>query len=337
MNSKAWIRDSINLASTLNGRRLINLGRLYSSYFYSRLTGDIRHSGNPFTVSVEPTTSCNLHCPECPSGLRKFSRPTGSISLDLYRSVIDQLAPDLFYLILYFQGEPYLNPSFFDMVEYAGSKNIYTATSTNAHFLTDEPARRTVESGLDRLVISLDGTDQETYQKYRVGGSFAKVLEGIHNLARWKKELRSSTPYLVIQFIVFSSNEHQLGAVRKLARELGADRLEIKTAQLYQYREGNPLMPADERYSRYKRSGQGDFAIVNPLRNHCFRMWRGCVISWDGLVVPCCFDKDAQHQLGDLKANNFREIWRGEDYRSFRKKIFTSREEVDICSNCTEK
>lgn len=316
--------------------RLINLVRIFSSYYLSRFTGMMKHRGNPFTISLEPTTSCNLRCPECPSGLRKFTRATGNISPDLYHQIIDQLYPDLFYLILYFQGEPYLHPHFFNMVEYARKKKIYIATSTNAHFLTDENAKQTVESGLDRIIISLDGLDQETYEKYRVGGSFNKVMEGIRNLVKWKKELKSSTPYIILQFIVFRTNEHQVPALRKLARVTGVDKLEIKTAQVYNYEEGNPLIPVNEALSRYKKSKEEKYILDNPLYNHCLRMWRGCVITWDGLVVPCCFDKDAAHLLGDLKQQIFKEIWRGEPYDVFRKKVFSARNEIDICRNCTE-
>jgi len=297
----------------------------------------MRHYGNPFTVSIEPTTSCNLRCPECPSGLRKFTRETGNISLEMYHKVIDQLHPDLFYLILYFQGEPYLNPLFFHMVEYAREKNIYTATSTNAHFLTDKLAKKTIESGLDRIIISLDGLDQATYEKYRVGGSYDKVIEGTRNLVKWKRELKSSTPFIILQFIVFSTNEHQIPALRKLAKDIGVDKLELKSAQVYHYEEGNPLIPENESFSRYKKQADGKYKIDNPLNNHCFRMWRGCVITWDGLVVPCCFDKDADHRLGDLKKMSFQDIWRGEDYDKFRKKVFSARNEIDICRNCTER
>jgi radical SAM protein with 4Fe4S-binding SPASM domain len=229
-----------------------------------------------------------------------------------------------------------MNPLFFRMVEYAGKKKIYTATSTNAHYLTDNLARQTVESGLDRIIISLDGLDQETYEKYRVGGNLEKVLEGTRNLVRWKKQLRSKAPYIILQFIVFSTNEHQVPEVKKLALELGVDKLELKTAQVYNYEDGNPLIPKNTAYSRYKKRN-GKFYIDNPLNNHCFRMWRGCVITWDGLVVPCCFDKDATHRLGDLKKQNFDEIWKGKTYESFRKKLFSARNEIDICKNCTEK
>jgi radical SAM protein with 4Fe4S-binding SPASM domain len=332
----ASFHDTFSVLSRITPRRFFNLLKLYSSYYNSRYTGKVKHRGNPFTVSIEPTTSCNLRCPECPSGLRQFTRETGAINLDLYQDIISQLSPDLFYLILYFQGEPYLNPLFFQMVEEAGKKNIYTATSTNAHFLTEKLAKKTVESGLDRIIISLDGLDQATYEKYRVGGSVDKVIEGTRNLVRWKKELKSRTPFIILQFIVFSTNEHQVGELKKWAKDLGVDKLELKTAQVYNYEEGNPLIPSNESFARYKKQN-GKFKIDNPLNNHCRRMWRGCVITWDGLVVPCCFDKDATHRMGDLKVNSFDEIWRGAAYDEFRKKLFTARKEIDICRNCTEK
>jgi radical SAM protein with 4Fe4S-binding SPASM domain len=331
------LADHISLLRRLTLRRIVNTLKIFISYYFSRFTGRIYHAGKPYTVSIEPTTSCNLRCPECPSGLRKFTRDTGNISLELYQDIIDQFYKDLVYLILYFQGEPYLHPLFFKMVEYARERKIYTATSTNAHFLTDQLARRTVESGLDRLIISLDGLDQQTYEKYRVGGSFDKVMEGTRNLVKWKKELHLKTPYIILQFIVFRTNEHQVEEVKELARELGVDKLELKTAQVYDYEGGNPLIPENERFSRYKRIPGGKFKINNPINNHCLRMWCGCVITWDGLVVPCCFDKDAEYRMGDLKKQSFKEIWRGKAYEEFRKRLFSERKEIDICRNCTEK
>lgn len=333
----ARLTDALNLLGKLNMRRIINASKIIGSYYYSRWTGKMNHRGNPFTFSIEPTTSCNLRCPECPSGLRMFTRPTGSLSMELYQQLIDQTWKDLFYMILYFQGEPYLNPLFFSMVEYAKKKRIYTATSTNAHFLSESLARKTVESGLDQIIISLDGVGQETYEKYRVGGNYEKVIEGTRNLVRLKRELKSKTPYIILQFIVFSTNEHQVEQVRKLAEELGVDKLELKSAQVYGYAEGNALIPSTEKYSRYRRGAGKGFVIDNPLNNHCLRMWRGCVVTWDGLVVPCCFDKDAEHRLGDLKKSSFNEIWRGEAYDEFRRKVFSARKEIEICRNCTEK
>jgi MoaA/NifB/PqqE/SkfB family radical SAM enzyme len=138
---------------------------------------------------------------------------------DFFRQTIDDIHRQLLYLIFYFQGEPYLNPDFLDMVKYASSKKLYTATSTNAHYLTDDKAKETIESGLDRLIISIDGTTQDVYGQYRVGGKLEKVIEGAKKIVKWKKELKSSKPFVVFQFLVVP-NEHQIEAVKKLALKL---------------------------------------------------------------------------------------------------------------------
>ncbi|HLI92888.1 MAG TPA: radical SAM/SPASM domain-containing protein [Puia sp.] len=329
--------DTTNLLSKLTLRRLVNGIKVLGSYYVSKWTKKAIQWGYPVSLSFEPTTSCNLRCPECPSGLRAFTRPTGMLQDDFFRQTIDQLSGDLLYLIFYFQGEPYLNPSFLDMVAYASAKGIYTATSTNAHYLNDRNARRTVESGLDRLIISIDGTTQDVYEQYRIGGKLEKVLEGTRNIVRWKKELKSKKPFVFFQFLVVRPNEHQLDDIRRLARETGVDEVRFKTAQVYDYRnDPNGLIPAGERYSRYRKDKNGEYVFKNTLENHCWRLWHATVITWDGLVVPCCFDKDAQHPLGDLKDKPFREVWRDPKYVEFRRQILKSRKNIDICANCSE-
>lgn len=329
-------RDGLNYVSKLTPLRVWNMIQLVSSYYLSKLTGKPVHHGAPASISLEPTTSCNLRCPECPSGLRNFTRPTGMLTDEIYRKVIDELAPRLSYLVFYFQGEPYLNPKFLDHVRYAASKNIYTATSTNAHYLDDKKARETVESGLDRLIISIDGTSQETYEQYRVGGKLDKVLEGTRNVIKWKRELKSKKPHVIFQYLVVKPNEHQLEEVQLLAKETGVDEVAFKTAQIYDYEDGSDLIPTIEKYARYKQLPNGKWAIKNRLLNHCWKMWHSCVITWDGKVVPCCFDKDAHHQLGTLEQTGFQPIWRGEAYQQFRKALIRSRSEIEMCKNCSE-
>lgn len=334
--SRIHFTDTANLLSKLTLRRAWNAAKVLGSYYASRLTGKPIQWGYPVSISFEPTTSCNLRCPECPSGLRAFTRPTGMLDNRFFRQTIDEMHRELLYLIFYFQGEPYLNPAFLDMVQYAASKKIYTATSTNAHYLNDENARRTVESGLDRLIISLDGTTQEVYQQYRVGGRLDKVLEGARNIVKWKKALNSAKPFVVFQFLVVKPNEHQIDEVKKLAEEVGVDDVWFKTAQIYDYEtDPNGLIPTIDKYSRYKKKGDA-YVPKNKLANHCWKLWHANVITWDGLVVPCCFDKDAQHQLGNLKEASFRETWNNEAYKMFRKQLMNSRKNIDICSNCSE-
>lgn len=349
-------------------RQTGNFIKLLVSYIFSLLFREPLLWGSPAFASIEPTNQCNLRCPECPTGQRGLSRTSGSLSVQDFEKYINQLSPGLSWLTLYFQGEPYLNKDLFTFILYARKKNIHTWTSTNGHFLTDKSIRDTIASGLNKLVISLDGTDQQAYEQYRVGGSLQTVVEGIRNFVRIRGELGKRLPILEIQFLVLKSNQHQLKEIKKLGKSLGADRTVLKTAQFYDFEKGKPLMPEEGKWSRYKRtsgqadkrtSGQADqrtdkstegtrnasslytdaerFIVKNRLRNHCFRMWSGCVITWDGKVVPCCFDKDADHCLGDLTTQSFDEIWKGEKYREFRQKILKERKSVDICRNCSQK
>ena len=329
--------DSTNLLSKLTFRRFWNGIKVLSSFYASRILNKPVQWGYPVSISFEPTTSCNLRCPECPSGLRQFTRPTGMLQKDFFRSTIDDIYKELLYLIFYFQGEPYLNPDFLEMVKYASSKGIYTATSTNAHYLTDDNAKRTVESGLDRLIISIDGTTQDVYQQYRVGGNMDKVIEGAKNIVKWKKELKSTTPFVFFQFLVVKPNEHQIEAIKQLAKEVGVNEVRFKTAQVYDYeKDPNNLIPTIEKFSRYKKNTDGTYTPKNKMANRCWKLQHANVITWDGLVVPCCFDKDALHQLGNLKNQSFKEIWNNDNYRQFRSELMKSRKNIDICSNCSE-
>lgn len=329
--------DILNLFSKITPRRAWNMTKVWSSYQLSRFLQKPVQWGYPISISFEPTTSCNLRCPECPSGLREFTRPTGMLQKSFFEQTIDDIHKDLLYLIFYFQGEPFLNPEFLPMVKYAAQKKIYTATSTNAHYLTDEKAKQTVESGLDRLIISIDGTTQDVYQQYRVGGKLDKVLEGAKNIVKWKKELNSKKPFVVFQFLVVKPNEHQLEEVKQLAKEVGVDDVWFKTAQVYDYEnDPNQLIPTLNKYSRYKKNADGSYSPKNKLQNHCWKLWHANVITWDGLVVPCCFDKDAMHQLGNLKMQSFKQVWHNDNYKQFRRELMTSRKNIDICANCSE-
>lgn len=329
--------DTKNLFSKLTLRRCWNVTKVMMSYQLSKLLRRPVQWGLPISISFEPTTSCNLRCPECPSGMRAFTRPTGMLKKDFFRQTIDEIHKELLYLIFYFQGEPFLNPDFLEMVKYAHDKGIYTATSTNVHFLTDEKAKRTIESGLDRLIISIDGTTQDVYKQYRVGGNLEKVLQGARNIVKWKKELKSKTPFVFFQFLVVKPNEHQIKDVKKLAKEMGVDQVRFKTAQIYDY-ENDPhnLIPTIDKYSRYRRDKNGVMQSKSGMKNHCWKLQHANVITWDGAVVPCCFDKDAQHRLGNLSEQSFKEIWHNENYKHFRSQLMKGRKNIDICANCSE-
>jgi radical SAM protein with 4Fe4S-binding SPASM domain len=328
--------DYINFLSKLTFKRAINALGLVFGYIYSKITKTPVNGFLPVALAIEPTTSCNLRCPECPSGLRSFTRPTGMLETELFENVITELKDALMYLTFYFQGEPYLHKDFLEMVKFASNKGIYTSTSTNAHYLNYENAKATIKSGLDRVIISLDGTTQDTYQQYRIGGSLDKVIEGTKNLIAAKRELNSSTPHIIFQFLVVKPNEHQIAEAKDLSKTLGVDEIRFKTAQIYDYENGSGLIPENDKYARYRKNTQGKYEIKNKLLNHCWKMWHSAVITWDGLVVPCCFDKDAEYRMGNVSKSSFKDVWMSEKYLSFRKQLIGSRKNIEMCKNCTE-
>ncbi len=292
--------------------------------------------GLPTTFSIEPTTSCNLRCPECPSGLRSFSRPIGMLQQELFSKIIGETRHNLTYLHLYFQGEPFLHPGLFDLVAQADQAGIFTSTSTNAHYLTDKNVTKTIKSGLKQLIISMDGITQEVYQEYRIGGSLQKVQTGIAKLLHERKVNKVHFPRIVLQFLVTGQNEHQIPALKKWSADLLVDELQLKTTQIYDYQNGSELIPKNPDYSRYIPDGKGQWKLKKETTNKCWRMWQGAVATWDGRVVPCCFDKDGKYVMGHLSELSLKQIWKSEKYSKFRMQLLSDRTKIDICTNCTE-
>jgi radical SAM protein with 4Fe4S-binding SPASM domain len=317
-------------------RKLVNAAAIYSSYYLSLWLRRPLMWGKPISLSVEPTTSCNLRCPECPSGLRSFTRPTGMLEMPVFAKLMQETQGHLLYLNLYFQGEPYLHPGFLELIARAHHHKVYTSTSTNAHYLTPEVAEQTVMSKLDRLIISIDGITQEVYEQYRIGGKLDKVLEGTRNVVEARKRHSESTLRIIFQFLVVKPNEHQIPQVLELARAIGVDEVLFKTAQVYNYENGNPLIPENAQYSRYVKQANGKWKLKGTLLNQCWRMWHSAVLTWDGKVVPCCFDKDAQHEMGKFPESSLNAIWKSKTYKTFRSQLLKGRQEIDICRNCSE-
>ncbi len=326
----------IALFKTISFSRVWNIILLKLSYYISITTKKPIHWGKPVAISIEPTTACNLKCPECPSGLRQFSRPTGNLKPDVNNNILQTLGKELQYINYYFQGEPFINPNFLDFVKAARTRNIFVVTSTNAHFISSETADKIVDSGLSELIISIDGTTQETYENYRVEGELSKVIEGLKNISEARSEKGVNHPLLTLQFLVTKQNEHQIPEIKQWVQQYGADRLNLKTIQVYDYENGNDLIPVNEKYSRYKKNKNGQYQLKNKMSNYCWRMWSTCVFTWDGTIVPCCFDKDAKYKMGNLSGQEFKSIWRSSLYADFRKKILKNRASIDICKNCSE-
>jgi len=289
----------------------------------------------PISYSIEPTNHCNLQCPECPSGLGTLTRPLGLLNLTDFKKLIDEIKDTSFYVQLFFQGEPFINKNLPEMIKYAQSKKIYISISTNGHFINEENVDYVLDNAPDKLIFSVDGLDEESYQKYRVGGTFGQADKGLSYLVSRKKKRGLKKPFIEFQFIVMRQNEHQMENVGRYCKEIGVDKLVFKTMQINSYENALKFLPANNKYRRYSLENNS-FRIKNKIQNHCFALWRTSVITWDGRVVPCCFDKDATNELGIVNGASFEEVWASKEYSNFRNKILANRKTVPMCTNCTE-
>ena len=333
---KVVLIDFLLLIRCFTFSRFINLIKLELSRWMNVLFDQSNIWGTPYAISIEPVNKCNLHCLECPSGRGELKRSQGLMPLDLYMNIIDKVSKKSFYLNLYFQGEPMMHPDFIEMIAYAKSKRMFVFTSTNGHFLTEKSAKQMIDSKLDKLIISFDGYNQDSYEKYRVGGKFEKVTQGIKNIAQAKKETKSKSPLLIAQVLVLKTTENHLDEIKSLALSIGADKVEYKKAQFYNPNKEGTLLPLNPRYLRYQFTEMNGWVLKTNKKKRCARLWKTTVISWQGDVLPCCYDKDANYCYGNIKHQELKDIIDNPKAKIFRKNVSKSRSNYDICSNCGE-
>ncbi|MGQ1786884.1 MULTISPECIES: radical SAM/SPASM domain-containing protein [unclassified Saccharicrinis] len=290
--------------------------------------------GTAWAVSIEPLNICNLQCPECPTGMRMLSRHKGMLTVGTYRTMLGNLGKAVWHINLYFQGEPYMHPDFFTLVEQAKKARLIVETSTNGQFLSYPKALRTVQSGLDVLVVSFDGITQSAYEKYRIGGELSKVTNGIINLVKAKKEVGSDKPIIRAQFLAFRHNQHQIKEFEGMAWALGADMVEVKKAQFYNVQRKKHMLPTETGLSRYRINNDGSVDIKGKFKNKCWKHWSSAVATWEGDLVPCCFDKDATYIMGNIQEKTIGELWKAHGYNEFRQKVISNQHNIDICNNC---
>ena len=303
---------------------------------------------SPFFVSVEPAAVCQLRCPACPVGMGKAVNQSvseavyphrGLMPRDIWERVLSQIKDSAKIIQFYFQGEPLLHKDLPVMIREAHEAGLYTIVSTNGQAMTQDLANALVAAGLNRIIVSMDGLTQETYSAYRVGGSLDQCKAAIRWLQDAKQKQSSLPPsmggsrgaIIELQVLRLKTNEHEWEAFKRLYRSLGADRLTFKTAQLYDYAAGHPLMPSNPRYSRYRLGSDGLYHRKNRWP-WCTRVWMGCVIATNGDVLPCCYDKAHEYVYGNIMEAPLAEILRSDKARAFMRAA--QKEQPAICKEC---
>jgi radical SAM protein with 4Fe4S-binding SPASM domain len=312
-------------------RKLVNL--LLVEAQYRLRTTTVR--GRPYILIVDPINVCNLRCPLCATGIDARGRKAMTMDWDIFMRIVDENAPYAYEINLYNWGESLLHPKIYDMIGYARDRNLATNLSSNFNRIREGDIDNLIASGLEFLCLSIDGATQPTYAKYRVNGDLATVLKNARELIRRRRELKSKTPYVEWQFILFRHNSQEVEAARSLAAEIGIDSFRVISAGV----------PFDaERKQDLKNewfvdapNGPGNDEGAAPRNpGACFYLYRSATFNPDGKVSPCCIVYGENNDFGDANTQGFRPLWNNEMYRSARA-LFTRNGQVHkatVCDRC---
>lgn len=299
----------------------------------------------PSAIIIDPVNTCNLRCPLCPTGLKKLSYKPTVMSSNAFQIIIERI-PSLKHICLFNWGEPFLNPSLFEMISYANQANIRVTVHSNFSFKKDRNFFLNIlKSQLDTLVISLDGTSQESYSRYRIGGDFDLVLSNIKTLARAKYEQNCKHPTIIWKFIVNRFNEKEIANAKKMAQTLGVqfetaflglsdDLPDLDLKNTIEERKAYWL-PMNKRYQHPYYRNQYKIPLINSC---CTELFQTMVVNPDGKVFPCCWVTDTKYAFGDLTKESLEDIWYNSKYlysRSlFSKEEYSGPRERTVCSFC---
>jgi len=286
--------------------------------------------GIPYSLVVEPASVCNLNCLTCPAGQNRKMCSPAVLRMEDYKKTIDLIGEYLTFIQMWSWGEPCLHPQLAEMIAYARSRGIVVITSTNAHFLNDEEqVTKLVNSGLNELILAVDGTTQEVYEKFRPGGDLQVILTGIRNLVRIKQEQGTTTPRLHMRMVINPFNEEQKDDFLELARELGVDVVSYKKVDIGMggLSGDESMLPKNKDYIIF--SHYGDY----PYK--CVAFWGFPALSSAGNIGLCSLDAERRTDLEHITTiDDFKQAWNSSKARKFRRAIKKDPDAFAFCREC---
>jgi radical SAM protein with 4Fe4S-binding SPASM domain len=331
-------KRAINLV--VRGKRLAKINRELNRGEIRRKV--VRLKTHPYIMVLEPASMCNLRCPLCPTGNGMLGIKKELLTRETFGAIMSNM--EVKYLLqanLFNWGEPLLNPHIFDYIKFFSERGIFTSIHTNfsAKDYNEGYFKAIVESGLDELIVSVDGASQETYEKYRVGGNFARVVANISGVSTVKERSGSSTPDVVYKMLVNKFNESEVDRARTLAEELGA---RFKLDENFDV----PAHVRDEWVAESVKEKYGDGQQLLMSREaseeismYCRQMWDTLVVNANGDAFPCCLAADEAMAVGNLAREGADGIWNNEKMVSLRRFVIDGDAEepdfANLCERCS--
>lgn len=277
-------------------------------------------------LNIELTSKCNYTCVGCPT--HDLLRGKGSMDVDLYKKIFDEVGNDLERIFLWGYGEPLLHLQIAKMLRYSGdfsTRKIMSTTGWRFEDLTD-PESLTC---LGELIVSINGVTPETYAIHQVNGNLEKVIRGIKRVS---PIIRDSKTRFIMQTVAHKENLGELEMAEDFARNYGFDMLVIKSFNVMDRKQEtfDRFVPLGTPYSRYKE-GLNDPPKKPEKGVYPCEEWM--VINWDGSVNPCCWDYRGEYNFGNVREQRVYGVWNNIVASRHRDHIRQGRF-LDICVDC---
>ena len=279
----------------------------------------------PLHLDIEITSYCNLACPMCPRTHRveMGQWQNKMMKLDTFKKIIDEGASKgLRAINLNNFGESFFNKNLITMIEYAKSKGVLDIMlHTNGTVMDEILAEKLVNSGLNRIIFSLDSITKEIYEKIRINAKFEDTVKNVKTFFKVRKKLDKISPVIRVSMVRMKENDHEAD---KFENFWGAYTDEVTYTD---YRNQDGLDKVD-RYTKTRKENKS-YA--------CPALWQRMTINATGEVTACCRDAGKRLTLGklDKDGSSLTNIWNGDKLKEVRtlheeKKAYM----IDACNGC---
>jgi len=258
---------------------------------------DYKNQNNPEFprhIIIETSSLCQMKCGFC--NREVISRPQMNMELDVFKKAIDQAAEMGVYSVsMYALGEPFLNPHLREMILYAKGAGIpYVDISTNGML----PMLKVLGTGLDEIIVSLDGFEH-TYHKLRRGGNWHRVVENTEKLRKERDRLNLARPLIRIQIIDLWETREDVKPDSEFIRwALGlGDVVYVKNVEAFSHTLGAKNLPQTQIVKRLSE------------RKSCKQLYFALTVDSDGAIEACCHSPQGKATLGHVGGMTLKEAW----------------------------
>jgi MoaA/NifB/PqqE/SkfB family radical SAM enzyme len=309
-----------------------------------RMRRKINVASHPYLLIIDPCNFCNLRCPLCPTGLNDLGREQSMLSFEHFKHHFEPHIPYLFETYLHNWGESMINKEVYKMIDHAQRHNVGTNISSNLSIAQSEDLDNLLDSGLEYLVVSLDGATEEAYAKYRIRGDFERVVYNMSELVRRRNARGMKTPVIEWQFIVMKTNEHETAQAELMAKKIGVDLIRfIPVGMPFEFKNreevGRQWFPDSVQAEADKAASDASYGRIRKP-SPCFYLYRSMVVNADGGVSPCCEVYRKNRDFAQLDPNepiDLPALWNNAKFRSARS-LYSQDSVADrkptVCDGC---